>query len=155
MPLCPKPIFAMNENVFKFPDGNGGWIFKIQDEDGEWLLCDEEGNVAQKTEPVSSKTPDDSAPRSQASAVPTVKRGRKKKTQIQEEGGPAGLNVHFHPTMELLRRLNMYIGWKLTYGAISLSKNEVLCQALREFLDNDRDFQRHLRNLERAEKASK
>ena len=145
----------MNENVFKFPDGNGGWILKIQDESGEWVSCDEEGKVVQESAPVPEKTPEAPGVSPQVPAATGAKRGRKKKAQIQEEGGPAGFNVHFHPTMELLRRLNMYIGWKLTYGAISLSKNEVICQALREFLDNDREFQKHLRNLEKAERASR
>ena len=34
-----------SERVFKFPDGKGGNIFKIQSKDGQWLDCDKDGNI--------------------------------------------------------------------------------------------------------------
>ncbi len=43
----------MVNDVFKFPNGKGGFILKIMGEDGNWHLCDEAGKfIEEKNEPV-------------------------------------------------------------------------------------------------------
>ena len=38
----------METKVFKIPDGEGGWTFKVQGPDGTWVETDEKGSPIQK-----------------------------------------------------------------------------------------------------------
>ena len=49
----------MVHDVFKFPDGKGGYILKIMGPDQKWHVCDEAGNyIEEKQEPAPEPRPE-------------------------------------------------------------------------------------------------
>lgn len=49
----------MVHDVFKFPDGKGGYILKIMGSDQKWHVCDEAGNcIEEKQEPAPKPRPE-------------------------------------------------------------------------------------------------
>ena len=38
----------LDDKVFKFPDGKGGFTLKVMSQDGQWHDCDENGNYVEE-----------------------------------------------------------------------------------------------------------
>ena len=46
----------MMKRVFRFPDGKGGNVLKIRDDDGNWHLCDADGNYIEEEKKLDVKS---------------------------------------------------------------------------------------------------
>lgn len=134
----------MKENVFKFPDGNGGWFFKCQDPSGRWGPCDEDGNPLPEQKPACAPS---------STPAPLRRRGRPRKdAQADAAAGqhrPVRKAVRFEPAIELYEKLNAYMSWSLLNGDSGISRNEIVSRALEHFLDEDSGFQDYLRRNRR------
>ena len=69
----------MVHDVFKFPDGKGGYILKIMGPDQKWHVCDEAGNY---TEEKQDPAPEPRPERTSEKAVKKTSGSRNRKTSL-------------------------------------------------------------------------
>lgn len=107
----------MVEDVFKFPDGNGGYILKKQGPDGKWHECNEKGNY---TEEKNGPALERSSERTIGSARKRASGKRDRKTSLYMEN-------------ELFKRLRYYCIENNT------SMTDAISRAVSEFLSAKKD----------------
>jgi hypothetical protein len=108
----------MAAKVFRFPDGKGGTIFRIQSPTGGWIETDENGT------PLSERKEDSSLP---------VKTPRKAAT-----GKGRLLSVHL--SEEDFSILREYIRWRCFFKE-EVTRSEFVGRVLMERIRKDREFQ--------------
>ena len=122
----------METKVFKIPDGEGGWTFKVQGPDGTWVETDEKGSPLQDNRvglPVHSE-------------VPKGRASRKAGTK------DSAMSVHVNLKMpaEDYRALSRYVHWRSLNEDIHLTVTEVVVTAVRALLKKDRQFVDYMRS---------
>jgi len=122
----------METKVFKIPDGEGGWTFKVQGPDGTWVETDEKGSPIQ----------DDRDGLSGRSDVPKGRASRR--TGKKEISLPVHVNLKM-PAAEY-RALSRYVHWRSLNEDIHLTVTEVVVTAVRTLLKKDRQFVDYLRS---------
>ena len=127
----------MASKVFKFPDGKGGWTFKVQEQDGSWSETDESGNPIQEggANPLAS---------------PVIPKERAKgRRGAKDSRDTVHLNLKM-PSPDYLS-LSRYVHWRSLNEDIHLTVTEVVVTAVKEFLKKDRKFMEYQRSREAQE----
>lgn len=121
----------MVNDVFKFPDGKGGYILKIMGSDQKWHECDEAGNYTEKEEPAPEK---ESAPEGEQSPR-KARRLRREKI----EGDPNGrLSIRVSEQDGIL--INDYVAWKSLMLHKAVSRSDIMLKATLAMIKRDSDF---------------
>lgn len=116
----------IGDRVFKFPDGNGGFILKIRDEEGKWHVCDATGNYLEeeKDEPAKEASP---------------RRSRKEhKKSIAPKDGCIRIPVSF--SKEELELLYDYLGWRFCSEHKDIPLSKIISQAVLDMIRHDSKF---------------
>jgi hypothetical protein len=126
------------KRTFKFPDGEGGWILKVQLPDGSWEPCDEEGNLL---EPPVEKPAQPQAEGTALKKKPASRSSRKSPSSALR-GKDAKVNTCLSVVVseEAARKITAYVGWKSIQLGRIVSRSEVLAKAIEVFMDRDSEF---------------
>lgn len=117
----------MNQDVFKFPDGNGGFILKIQGPDKEWHICDEHGNILEET----SEESDEESLRQASRPVKKAKKVKSVKHVALTVSVPS----------DFFELLGEYTRWKSYSEHIKISRSEIIVKAISGIIKRDSEFQ--------------
>lgn len=124
----------MATKVFKFPDGKGGWTFKVQGRDGIWTETDEEGN------PLQEGHADPPAP-------PVIQKERAKGRR-EAKGSSDTVHLNLKMPSPDYQSLSRYVHWRSLNEDIHLTVTEVVVAAVKEYLKKDRQFVEYQRSRE-------
>lgn len=118
-----------SEKVFKFPDGKGGNIYKIQGSDGQWHDCDESGHLLDK---VIEKEQSRNGERDRVTA-----------------GGPRACNVSMSVKIppEIADTIEDYMGWLHRKYRKPVSRSGLFAKAIVEHIRKDKDYQKQIGQL--------
>ena len=122
----------METKVFKIPDGEGGWTFKVQGPDGTWVETDEKGSPLQDNRvglPAHSEVP----------------KGRASRRAVTKDS-TMPVHVNLKMPAEDYRALSRYVHWRSLNEDIHLTVTEVVVTAVRTLLKKDRQFVDYLRS---------
>ena len=122
----------METKVFKIPDGEGGWTFKVQGPDGTWVETDEKGSPIQKD-------------RDGLSGRSDVPKGRASRRAVTKDS-TMPVHVNLKMPAEEYRALSRYVHWRSLNEDIHLTVTEVVVTAVRTLLKKDRQFVDYLRS---------
>ena len=125
----------MNE-VFKFPDGKGGWVLKTQTADGQWANCDESGTLLKES---IQEGPDTgtSVPGGTHTSVNGRMRGA---SSSSGKRAPKGIQFGLKIPEEFFRLVTEYVGWKAFTEHRAVHRSEVFLQGAAELIRRDKAF---------------
>ncbi len=131
------------KRTFKFPDGEGGWILKVQLPDGSWEPCDEEGNLLEP--PVENP----SQPQAEGSArkkKPAPRSSRKSPSPaLRGDREKANTSLHFYASERLSKLITEYLVWTTLKHHRPVTRSEVIAMIVEVYLDKDAEFQEFLK----------
>lgn len=124
----------MATKIFKFPDGKGGWTFKVQGKDGTWSETDESGNPLQEggADPPASPV------------IPKERAKGRRGAKAPRDTVHVNLKM---PSADYLS-LSRYVHWQSLNEDIHLTVTEVVVTAVKEYLKKDRQFVEYQRSRE-------
>ncbi len=131
------------KRTFKFPDGEGGWILKVQLPDGSWEPCDEEGNLL---EPSVKKPEQPQAEGSARKKKPAARRSKKASSvPLRGERERANNSLHFYASDRLSRLITEYLVWCTIKYRRPVTRSEVIARIVEVYIDKDSEFQEFLK----------
>lgn len=127
----------MKNQVCQFPDGNGGFIAKVMDEQGNWVACDDEGNIIEQ--PAAKK------PAVQEEKPVERKKGSRKVVKSSKESKSAGsFRFSFLTDMETGRLVTEYSLWYFHRHGVRICFKDIFIEAVRTYLKKEQEFQDYL-----------
>ena len=102
----------MVKKVFRIPDGDGGWSYRIQSRDGRWLETDESGNPLPGNSTHGDGTPGDDSDINPGTSIPKERKGRRPSNQ-PKDGGHVNISIRF--PKEDYKELTDYIHWRCLF----------------------------------------
>jgi len=118
----------LDDKVFKFPDGNGGFILKVMSSDGKWHECDEQGNYAPN--PISEDEPE-VKPRRRTSVKESIKAGTEERELYKFTV------VAPFKTGQLI---SDYAAWRSFHEHRNISRSDIMLKAVLGVIKRDSEF---------------
>lgn len=118
----------MMKRVFKFPDGKGGNVLKIRDDNGNWHLCDAEGNWLDED--------NDEAPA--ADIVPEERTVRRKKNRKTHKN----MKIAVVTDEQTAQLISDYAAWKAASEHKQISRAQLMLKAILGVISRDAEFSR-------------
>lgn len=118
----------MMKRVFKFPDGKGGNVLKIRDDNGDWHPCDAEGNWLDEVDdmtPAKVKTTEDR----------TVRRKKSRKTHKD-------MKLAVVTDEQTAQLISDYAAWKAASEHKQISRSQIMLKAILGVISRDAEFSR-------------
>lgn len=128
----------MKRRVCQFPDGNGGFIPHIMDEEGQWHRCDAEGNPIDDTQPAE----DDEGPKDERPSRSKEKRKSKSTSTASDFW-----NFHLQVFGENGRRIQDYLRWKIFTSKERLTFTALITKMILNHIRKDEEYQAYLKTI--------
>lgn len=118
----------LDDKVFKFPDGNGGYTLKVMSPDGQWHDCDENGNY---TDQMPSED------------EPAVKPRRKASAKEESKGSAEGKELYKFTVVAPQKTgqlISDYAAWKSFHEHRNISRSDIILKAVLGVIKRDSEF---------------
>lgn len=126
----------MKRTVCQFPDGKGGFIPHVMDDDGEWHLSDEDGNIIDE-EPLKEEGPKD---------APSREKPRRAGRKSRQSGVP-GSDFHVCCNSETGKKIRDYLRWKAFMSEEYVSSSSMITRMILNHIRKDEEYQSYLKSL--------
>lgn len=128
----------MVNDVFKFPDGKGGFILKIQGPDAQWHVCDENGNYEKEEDtPLVVTSRDDDRGSKQ-----TGRRSARKEKDYADNSFRFCIRASEKDGV----LINDYVAWKSFHEHRNISRSDFMLKAALSVIKRDSEFNAFLKS---------